>query len=165
MENPPPQFFRLALGREVRLRSAYLIRCTEVIKDPQTGNIQELRCHYDPLTKGGTTPDGRKVKGTLHWVSEAHGHQVEVRLYDSLFHAPIPEKEASDDWKQRSLQSLEILKEVIAEPSLIQAAAEAHYQFERQGYFCVDRKESQQGRWVFNRTVTLRDSWTKEKAK
>ncbi len=163
MENPPPKFFRLGLGREVRLRSAYFIRCHQVIHDPITGQVQELRCTYDSATRGGSAPDGRKVKGTLHWVSEAHSIQVEVRLYDRLFNVQFPGAGDQDFLTQMNPNSLEILKNCRAEKSLTQAPPESRFQFERQGYFCVDRWDSRPGHPVFNRTVTLKDSWAKEK--
>ncbi len=163
IENPPPKFFRLGIGREVRLRSAYFIRCVNVIKDA-TGVIQEVRCTYDPASRGGSSPDGRKVKGTIHWVSEAHSKEVEVRLYDRLFDAQFPGTEGKDFLTQINPKSLEILKYARVEPSLLLAEPEMRFQFERQGYFCVDRYDSKPGQPVFNRTVTLRDSWLKEKS-
>lgn len=161
MEDPPKKFFRLGPGREVRLRYAYFIKCEEVIKDEKTGKVIELRCSYDPATKGGNAPDGRKVKGTIHWVSAAHGLQTEVRLYDRLFSVPDPGRE--DNW--RSLlnpASMETIRQAFVEPCLVEAQPEERYQFERLGYFCVDRRDVVEGRPVFNRTVTLKDSWAKE---
>lgn len=163
MENPPNKFFRLGPGREVRLRSAYFIKCTQVVKDPQTGAILELRCTYDPETRGGSAPDGRKVKGTLHWVSEAHSQKVEIRLYDRLCNVPNPGSEGKDFLTQLNPNSLEVLTDSRAELSLTQAKSEERFQFERQGYFCVDRHDSHPGKMVFNRTVTLKDSWSKER--
>ena len=164
MENPPNKFFRLGPGREVRLRSAYFIKCTEVIKDPISGKVIELRCTYDPQTRGGSNPpDGRKVKGTLHWISAQHGVKAEVRLYDRLFSVPFPGDKGTDYLSQLNPHSLEIIKDAVIEPSLADAAPEARFQFERQGYFCADRVDHQPGRPVFNRTVTLRDTWAKEK--
>ena len=162
-EDPPKQFFRLAPGREVRLRYAYLVTCTDVVKDPQTGEVVELRCTYDPATRGGNTPDGRKVKGTIHWVSAQHALEAEVRLYDYLFAAENPEDvPAGVDYKQNlNPRSLELLTSCKLEPSLTQAAAGSRYQFERQGYFCVDTVDSQPGKPVFNRTVSLKDTWAK----
>jgi len=163
MENPPPKFFRLGPGREVRLRSAYFIKCLDYTKDPSTGQVLELRCTYDPASRGGNSPDGRKVKGTLHWVSEADSVQAEVRLYDRLFLAQFPGTGDEDFLKQMNPRSLEVLKDCRVESSLAKVQAETHFQFERQGYFNVDRYDSKPDRPVFNRTVTLRDSWAKEK--
>lgn len=163
MEDPPKNFFRLGPGREVRLRSAYYIKCENFKKDPATGQVIELQCTYDPQTRGGSSPDGRKIKGTLHWVSATHSAETEIRLYDRLFEVPIPGEGETDYLKQLNPKSLEVLKNARIEPSLVQAALESRYQFERQGYFCVDRKNSKPGKLVFNRTVTLRDSWLKEK--
>ena len=161
MEDPPKKFFRLAPGREVRLRYAYFIRCEEVIKDQATGEVSELRCTYDPATRGGNAPDGRKVKGTIHWVSAAHALETEVRLYDRLFTVPDPGR--VEIW--RSLlnpAALEIITQARLEPVLAAAQPEERFQFERLGYFCVDRKAAMSGKPVFNRTVTLKDSWAKE---
>ncbi|MBM2829623.1 MAG: glnS [Gammaproteobacteria bacterium] len=160
MENPPKKFFRLSPGAEVRLRYAYFIKCEEVIKDKQTGAVIELRCSYDPQTKGGNAPDGRKVKGTLHWVSADHAFKSEVRLFDRLFTVPVPDGEG--DWKSViNPGSVEVLKDACLEPGLAGAKPEERFQFERLGYFCADHKDSTQGKPVFNRTVTLRDSWAK----
>jgi glutaminyl-tRNA synthetase len=163
MEEPPKKFFRLAPGREVRLRNAYLVTCTEVIKDA-AGEIVELRGTYDPATRGGDAPDGRKVKATLHWVSAAHAVSAEVRLYDRLFTAEDPESAAAKTGAEFSSlinpQSLDVLTACKLEPSLGAAAPGARYQFERQGYFCVD-PDSRAGAPVFNRTVSLKDSWAK----
>lgn len=161
MEQPPKQFFRLAPGREVRLRWAYFITCQEVIKDA-AGNIVELRCTYDPATRGGNAPDGRKVKSTIHWVSAAHAVTAEVRLYDHLFRVPkvadIPETE---DWKQAlNPDSLVVIHDAKLEPSLAEQAPGFRCQFERLGYFCVD-PDSKPGQLVWNRTVTLKDAWAK----
>ncbi|MFP3929312.1 MAG: glutamine--tRNA ligase/YqeY domain fusion protein [Desulfobacteraceae bacterium] len=166
-ENPPRKYFRLAPGREVRLRYAYFITCTEVIKDPQSGEITELRCTYDPETRGGDSPDGRKVKGTLHWVSARHALEAEVRLYDRLFLRPNPAGGNEDgNWKEAlNPDSLEALSSCRVEPGLAHAEPGSRYQFERLGYFCTDIKDSRPGALVFNRTVPLRDSWAKiEKA-
>lgn len=167
-EDPPKEFFRLAPGREVRLRWAYFIRCVDVVKDPHTGQIIELHCTYDPASRGGHSPDGRKVKGTIHWVSAAHAHQVEVRLYDRLFLTPDPEAVAEGQSFTQNLNpnSLQVLTESWVEPSLRGAPVGSRYQFERQGYFCVD-PDSTADKLVFNRTVALRDSWAKieQKAK
>jgi glutaminyl-tRNA synthetase len=163
MEEPPKKFFRLAPGREVRLRSAYLVTCTEVIKNA-AGEIVELRGTYDPATRGGDAPDGRKVKATLHWVSASHAADAEVRLYDRLFTAEDPEgaaaKAGADFTAMINPASLEVLKGSKVEPALASAPAGTRYQFERQGYFSVD-PDSQPGKPVFNRTVSLKDSWSK----
>jgi glutaminyl-tRNA synthetase len=162
MEDPPKKFFRLAPGREVRLKYAYLVRCEEVVRDPSSGEIVELRCSYDPASRGGSAPDGRKVKGTLHWVSEAHALKAEVRLYDRLFNVPTPDGDKEVDFKTHlNPDSLRTVKDCLVEPSLGEAAPESRYQFERLGYFCADRYDSEPRNPVFNRTVTLRDSWAK----
>ncbi len=166
-EDPPKKFFRLAPGREVRLRYAYFIKCTGVVKDQETGEVVELRCTYDPTTRGGDAPDGRKVKGTLHWVSAAHSLGAKVRLYDNLFIIPNPsdEKDGQDFKTYLNPNSLQILTACRVEPSLAGAQPGSRYQFERQGYFCVDTKDSSAETLVFNRTVTLRDTWARiEKA-
>ncbi len=163
MEDPPKKFFRLAPDREVRLRYAYLITCRDVVKDNE-GNIIELRCTYDPDTRGGSTPDGRKVKGTLHWVSAQHAVDAEIRLYDRLFDTPNPLADKGEDFMQHlNPNSLQRLIHSKLEPSLANADLQTRYQFERQGYFCLDSKDSSNGALVFNRTVTLRDSWVKTK--
>ena len=160
-EDPPKKFFRLAPGREVRLRWAYFVRCEKVVKDPASGEVIELRCTYDPATRGGDAADGRKVRGTLHWVSAEHSLPAEVRLYDRLFNRPNPDDAAEDKDFLSNLNpdSLQVI-EARVEPSLAAAAAGDRYQFERRGYFCVD-PDSTPGRLVFNRTVPLRDSWAK----
>lgn len=162
MESPPKGFFRLSPGAEVRLRYAYYIRCNEVIKDPTTGAVTELRCTYDPETKGGASPDGRKVKGTLHWVSAAHAISATVRLYDHLFLTPFPEDvpEGANYLDNINPKSLEVRSNCKLEPFLASAKPSDRFQFERLGYFCVD-KDSQPGKLVFNRTVSLRDTWAK----
>lgn len=162
MENPPKKFFRLGPGREVRLRYAYFITCTDVIKD-ENGKIIELHCTYDPKTKGGSAPDGRKVKGTIHWVSAEHAIQAEVRLYDRLFNHPNPIGAKEDDNYKTFINpnSLEIKKNCYLEPSLKDAKPEDRFQFERIGYFCVDRYDSKPNHLIFNRTTTLRDTWAK----
>ena len=162
-EDPPRQFFRLAPGREVRLRYAYFITCTGVVKDDRTGEVVELHCTYDPATRGGDAPDGRKVKATLHWVSAAHALEAEVRLYDHLFTNanPSDDEEGVDFTASLNPQSLEVLKSCWIEPSLAGAAPSDRYQFERLGYFCVDSADSAPEALVFNRTVTLRDTWAK----
>lgn len=162
MEDPPKKFFRLGPGREVRLRYAYFITCTDVIKDDK-GEIIELRCTYDPKTKGGSAPDGRKVRGTIHWVSAERAIQAELRLYDRLFNHPNPIGAKEDDNYKASINpsSLEIKKNCYLEPSLKNAKPEARFQFERIGYFCVDRYDSKPNHVIFNRTATLRDTWAK----
>ena len=161
MEDPPKKFYRLAPGREVRLRYAYFIKCEEVVKD-DADNVVELRCTYDPATRGGYAPDGRKVKATLHWVSAEHALDAEVRLYDYLFSKPNPGEadEGQDFVDNLNLDSLEVLDACKVEPSLADAPDGSRYQFERLGYFCVD-PDSEAGKLVFNRTVTLRDQWAK----
>jgi len=161
-ENPPRKFFRLAPGREVRLRYAYFIKCVDVVKDEKTGKIVELRCTYDPATRGGDAPDGRKVKATLHWVSAEDALETEVRLYDYLFTKRDPnEVEEGADYKSNlNPKSLEVLKSCYVEPSLKNAPQGSRYQFERLGYFCVDN-DSYKGKLVFNRIVSLRDTWAK----
>ena len=163
MEDPPKQFFRLAPGREVRLRYAYFIRCTGVTKDPKTGEVVELRCTYDPATRGGDAPDGRKVKATLHWVSAAHAADADVRLYDHLFTKENPDDvpEGQTFLANLNPRSLEVLKGCKVEPGLAAARPGDRFQFERLGYFCVDSKDSRPGALVFNRTVTLKDTWAK----
>jgi glutaminyl-tRNA synthetase len=166
MEDPPKKFFRLAPGREVRLRYAYLITCTEVVKDA-SGEIMELRCTYDPATRGGNTPDGRKVQGTIHWVSAAHALDCELRLYDRLFTIPDPDDvpEGEDFTASLNPDSLVVVKGAKIEPSVAKDPVGSRYQFERTGYFMSDPVDSNEGHLVFNRTVTLRDSWEKTKAK
>jgi glutaminyl-tRNA synthetase len=163
MEDLPQKFFRLAPGREVRLRYAYFIKCVEVVKDPATGEVTELRCTYDPATRGGDAPDGRKVQGTLHWVSAAHAVTAQVRLYNHLFTRENPNEveEGRHFTDTVNPGSLEVLKGCRLEPSLAAAAPGSRFQFERMGYFCADLKDSQPGRPVFNRSVTLRDTWAK----
>jgi glutaminyl-tRNA synthetase len=162
MEDPPSKFYRLAPGREVRLRYAYLVTCREVVKDA-VGEVTELRCTYDPATRGGDAPDGRKVKATLHWVSAEHGLRAEVRLYDHLFTRPDPGAEG-DFLDDLNPASLEVLQDCRIEPHLAEAAIGDVVQFERQGYFCPD-PDSTPGKPVFSRTVALRDSWAKIRAK
>ncbi len=161
-EEPPPKFFRLAPGREVRLRCAYFITCVDVVRDEQSGEVIELRCTYDPATRGGDSPDGRKVKATLHWVSVEHALEAEVRLYDHLFRKEDPTDVADGaDFKDYlNPNSAEILTSCRVEPSLAGAKPGNRYQFERQGYFCVD-PDSSAGKLVFNRAVPLRDTWAK----
>ncbi len=161
MENPVPKFYRLAPGREVRLRYAYFIKCTDVVKD-ETGEIVEIHATYDPATRGGDAPDGRKVKATLHWVSAAHAIDAEVRLYDRLFKVKNPlQVEAGHDWLENlNPDSVKVLTECKLEPSLADVQPGDRFQFERLGYFCVD-PDSTRGHVVFNRTATLRDTWAK----
>ena len=160
-ESPPKKFFRLAPGREVRLRYAYYITCVSVVKDEHTGQVVELHCTYDPETRGGSSPDGRKVKATLHWVSAAHAIEAEARLYDHLFIKENPSDEKDADFKEfLNPNSLEILT-CYVEPSLAGAAPGSRCQFERLGYFCVDSVDSSDNKLVFNRTVTLRDTWAR----
>jgi len=166
-EDPPKKFFRLAPGREVRLKHAYYIKCLGAVKDEKTGKVIELHCRYDPETRGGWSSDGRKVKGTLHWVSAAHALKAEVRLYNYLFIKanPYEVKDASDFKTNLNPNSLEKLTSCRVEPSLANATPGSRYQFLRQGYFCVDSVDSSPGALVFNRIVSLRDSWAKiEKA-
>jgi glutaminyl-tRNA synthetase len=158
-EDPPKKFFRLAPGREVRLRCAYFITCTGVVNDPVTGQVTELRCTYDPATRGGDAPDGRKVKATLHWVSAAHAVDAEVRVYDRLFLTEEPGK-SGDYHADLNPASLEVVKDARVEPAAARAEPGVRFQFERIGYFCVD-PDSTPARPVFNRTVTLKDSWAK----
>ncbi|MCG8512323.1 MAG: glutamine--tRNA ligase/YqeY domain fusion protein, partial [Rhodospirillales bacterium] len=162
MEDPPKKFFRLAPGREVRLRYAYFVTCTDVVKDAD-GNVTELRCTYDPASRGGNSPDGRKVKATLHWVSAEHAVRAEVRLYDHLFNRPDPGADG-DFIDDVNPESLEVLTDCMLEPALAEAKAGEAVQVERQGYFCPD-PDSGDGRLVFNRTVALRDTWAKIQAK
>ncbi len=161
-EDAPKKWFRLAPGREIRLRYGYYITCVDVVKDKKTGEVVELRCTYDPATKGGWSPDGRKVRGTLHWVSAAHAIEAEVRLYDHLFLKPSPEEvEDGSDFKSNvNPNSFESLQYCRLEPFLAGATPRSRYQFERLGYFCLD-PDSSDNRLVFNRTVTLRDTWAK----
>ena len=166
LEDPPKGFFRLAPGREVRLRFAYFIRCVSVVKD-DAGQVTELHCTYDPATRGGDAPDGRKVKGTLHWVSAKHAPKATVRLYDRLFSVEQPDAgaEGKDFKSYLNPSSRETLTECRVEPSLAAAAPGRRYQFERQGYFCADTVDSSPGAPIFNRVVTLKDSWAKIQGK
>ncbi len=166
MEDPPKKFYRLAPGREVRLRYAFFIKCVDVIKDPNTDEIVELRCTYDPETRGGAAPDGRKVRATLHWVSARHAVSAEVRVYNNLFTVPEPAAMKDADFRDFiNPDSLKILKDCKLEPGLKDAKPGSIFQFERQGYFCVDTKDSTEERPVFNRAVALRDTWAKIKKK
>ncbi|MCX7938144.1 MAG: hypothetical protein N2545_01720, partial [Thermoflexales bacterium] len=162
MENPPPKFYRLAPGREVRLRYGYFVKCEEVVKDEQ-GNVVALRCTYDPATRGGSAPDGRKVKATIHWVSAAHALPIEARLYDHLFtRANMEDLEEGESFLDYiNPNSLEVVQGY-AEPSVAGSPVGKHYQFERLGYFVVD-PDSTPERLVFNRAVTLKDEWAKIK--
>ena len=162
MENPPGKFFRLAPGKEVRLKNAYFIKCESIVKD-EAGSIIELHCTYDPETRGGNAPDGRKVKGTLHWVSAAQAIDAEIRMYDELFSVPNP-SEADDFRTTINQNSLEVLKDCKLEPNLAGVKSGDRFQFLRMGYFCAD-KDSSKGKLVFNRTVSLKDTWAKEMAK
>jgi len=157
-EDPPKKYFRLSPGTEVRLRYAYIIKCIGVIKDEKSGQIVELRCTYDPETKSGSAQSSRKVKGTIHWVSAAHAMESEVRLYDRLFNVENP---GGENWKDFiNPSSLQVLKGCKLEPGLASSKPQDQFQFERLGYFCVDQ-ESRSGSIIFNRTVTLRDTWAK----
>ncbi len=160
--SPPPKYYRLAPGREVRLRYAYFVKCTDVVKDEKTGAITELRCTYDPATRGGDAPDSRRVKATIHWVSARHAVKGEVRLYRHLFSKPDPdETPPGQDWRPNiAPDSIEVLTDCRLEPGLAQARPGDRFQFERLGYFCCD-PDSAPGRPVFNRTVTLRDQWAR----
>jgi glutaminyl-tRNA synthetase len=161
-EDPPRKWFRLSPGAEVRLRYAYFLTCNEVIKDENTGEVMELRCSIDPATRGGSAPDGRKVRGTLHWVSAAHAVEAQVNLYDRLYikDAPMDVGEGEDFTDYLNPESLEVLRGCRVEPSVADAASGTRYQFERQGYFCVDPDSLANG-LVFNRTIALRDTWAK----
>ncbi|MDP4182042.1 MAG: glutamine--tRNA ligase/YqeY domain fusion protein [Bacillota bacterium] len=161
-ENPPKKYFRLFPGSEVRLKHAYFIKCQSVVKDDKTGQIIELRCTYDPESRGGNSPDGRKIKGTLQWVSAEHAVDAEVRLYDSLFTCPNPDDSDSGDYKDNlNPKSLEVLQGCKLEPELKNAKAGDRFQFIRTGYFCVDSVDSKEDKLVFNRIVALKDSWAK----
>jgi len=159
MEDPPKKFFRLAPGREVRLRSAYFVTCRDVVKDAD-GSVVELRCTYDPETRGGAAPDGRRPKATLHWVSVAHGVPAQVRVYDRLFSAAFPGADNRDLFDDLNPDSESVLNECYLEPSLADTPIGQTVQFERLGYFCPD-VDSTPSALVFNRTLTLRDAWAK----
>ena len=160
MEDPPRKFFRLAPGREVRLRFAWLATCTEMVRG-EDGEVTELRCVIDPDSRGGTAPDGRKVRGTIHWVSATHAVEAEVRLYDRLFSAEIPGNAGRDWLDDLNPDSLTVIRDAKLEPALADAAPGETLQFERTGYFAAD-PDSTPTRPVFNRTVALRDSWAKQ---
>jgi glutaminyl-tRNA synthetase len=161
LEIPPKKYNRLGPGREVRLRYSYIIKYVGMVKDERTGEITEVHCTYDPETRNGPPPDGRKVEGVIHWVSAKHSISAEVRLYDRLFRVANPMGEDNDFTKHLNPKSLETLTSCRVEPGLRDAPLGSRYQFERLGYFCVDSEESSIGRLVFNRIVTLRDSWAK----
>ncbi len=161
MENPPKKFYRLSTGREVRLRYGYFIKCVRAVKNERTGEVVELRCTYDPETRSGFAPDGRKVDATIHWVSALHALPAQVRLYDRLFRVADPLTKESDMTLSLDPKSLEILRSCQVEPSMAAAISGSLYQFERVGYFCVDSVDSSDKALVFNRTVTLRDAWAK----
>jgi len=164
-ENPPPKYYRLAPGREVRLRYGYFVRCVDYRKDPATGEITEVFCEYDPATRGGDAPDGRKVKATLHWVSARHAVDAEIRLIDRLFDRPNP-TEGDEDFRTRlNPDSLQIYRGCKLEPSLAEADPSCRFQFERLGYFIADNRDSRPGALVFNRIVSLRDTWAKIEAR
>jgi glutaminyl-tRNA synthetase len=161
LENPPKKFFRLSVGREIRLRYGYFIKCVSIVKNPDTGKVLEVRCTYDPETRSGFAPDGRKVDATIHWVSAAHSIPAEVRLYDRLFRIADPLGSGDDFTKYLNPKSLEVLSACRMEPGLAEASPGSLFQFERLGYFCVDTDDSSAKALVFNRTVTLRDTWAK----
>jgi len=167
MENPPKDFFRMSVGREVRLRYAYFVTCTGFDKDA-SGNVTQIRCTYDPATKGGDSPDGRKVKATLHWVSANHAKTAEARLYETLFteHNPDKAEEGKTFLDYMNPKSLTVLPQIFVEPALADAAKNGgRFQFERKAYFFVDPKDSTAEKPVFNRIVTLKDQWAKAQAK
>jgi glutaminyl-tRNA synthetase len=161
MEKPSKKFYRLAPGKEVRLRYGYFIRCVNTVKNPSTGEVAEVHCTYDPETRSGFAPDGRKVDATIHWVSAEHSLPAEVRLYDRLFRVANPMEGGSDFTEHLNPKSLEVLKTCRVEPSLKSATPGSRFQFERVGYFCMDAVDSSEKALVFNRTATLRDSWAK----
>jgi glutaminyl-tRNA synthetase len=163
MENPPKKYFRLSLGQMVRLKSAYIIRCEEVVKD-ENGTIQEIHCTYIPESKSGSDTSGLKVQGTLHWVEAKSAITCEVREYDRLFQVEDPSSEDGDFKDYINPNSLHVVKNAMAEPALSNAISGDHFQFLRKGYFCVD-KDSKPGHLVINRTVTLKDTWAKEQKK
>ena len=160
MEDAPKKYFRLTPGQEVRLRYAYYVTCTGCVRD-ESGNVVEVHCNYDPETRGGTSADGRKVQGTIHWVSADHAVTAEVRLYDRLFTKESPDspQDQTDYRDYLNPDSLEVISDAKLEPSLADATLDERYQFERIGYFCLDSQDFKQGKLVFNRTASLRDSW------
>ncbi|MDI6617022.1 MAG: glutamine--tRNA ligase, partial [Syntrophaceae bacterium] len=160
-EDPPGKYKRLAPGREVRLRNAYVIKYERMVKDEKTGEVVELHCTYDPETRNAPPADGRKIKGVIHWLSARHAVPAEVRLYDRLFQVPNPAAGDDDFTGFLNPASLETLKSCFVEPALRDAATGSRYQFERLGYFCVDPNDSSPGEPVFNRVVALRDTWAK----
>jgi glutaminyl-tRNA synthetase len=164
-ENPPKKYKRLAPGKEVRLRSSYVIRHQRTVKDEKSGEVMELRCTYDPETRNGPPADGRKIDGVIHWVSAEHALPVEVRLYDRLFKIADPAGSEEDFVSLLNPGSLETLPACFVESNLKDAPAGTRYQFERVGYFCIDARDSQPGKPVFNRIVQLRDSWAKVSGK
>ncbi len=165
MEDPPKKFFRLSPGKEIRLKHAYYITCTDVIKDEKTGEILEIKCTYDPETRGGWSDDGRRVKGTSHWVSAEHALPISVRIYDRLFTEEDPGSSDKELLELINPESLKVLESSLCEPSLKDAAPGEYFQFLRQGYFCLDENLSDSDKPVFNRTVSLRDSWAKTEKK
>ena len=165
MEDPPKKFFRLGPGREVRLKGAYIVQCTDFVKDPATGEVTEIRCTYDPDTKSGSDQTGKKVKGTIHWVSAEQAVRAEVRLYDRLFSDPDPTGHDDQDYRDFiNPDSLQVIEQAYVEPSLQEARPGDRFQFMRKGYYCLD-PDTTEDHLVFNQTVTLRDSWAKQKGK
>jgi glutaminyl-tRNA synthetase len=165
MENPPKKFFRLSEGKEVRLRYGYFIKCVGIEKNPSTGEVDTVHCTYDPETRSGFAPDGRKVNATIHWVSSAHAVPCEIRLYDRLFRVPDPMAEEEEYKTYLNPNSLEVVTTGMVEPSLRDVKQGQHFQFERLGYFVVDSVDNVFESIIFNRTVTLRDSWAKSMVK
>ena len=162
MEDPPKKFYRLSPGSEVRLRYAYIVKCVGFKRDPATGEVTEVHCEYDPDTRGGNTPDGRKVRGTIHWVCAKSASRVTVRLYDRLFTVPSPMADKQREFTEfLNPDSLQVLEDCVAEPALGDCLEDINYQFERKGYFILDSADSAPGAPVFNRTVSLRDSWSR----
>jgi len=161
MEDPPKKFFRLAPGREIRLKHAYYVTCTDVVKDPETGKISEVHCTYDPASRGGWTDDGRKVRGTSHWVSADHAIDAEIRIYSHLFNSENPGAATGNFLDDINSDSLRVIKNARLEPLLKKAVPGQMFQFLRKGYFCVDYRHSSADAPVFNRTVSMKDSWAK----
>ena len=162
MADPPKKFFRLGPGREVRLRYAYLVTCTGYETDPDSGEVTEVHCEYDPETRGGNAPDGRRVKGTIHWVSASHGVQAEVRLFDTLF-LTEDALEGGEFAPNLNSESLQVIPDAVVEPSIAQSEAGTRFQFERIGYFATDSSDHSSAGCVLNRTIGLRDTWAKQK--